>query len=134
MAREEAFAPFVRATFITPVLVFVHFVALAAFCLVAVRVVQQYALLFADMDAELAGAAVGVVVLSNWMCHNWWTLFVALIMFDAPLLFALQVLPPRLRWTYHVWFTGVTLALLVGIIWISFVITAQFSDMPVPGG
>jgi len=122
-----------RAIFLCPALLFVHFVASVVFCLVSVRIVPEFVVMFEEKNALLSPLTFGVIRFSNGMAAYWYLLVFTLILVDAPLLFGLQLLPQRRRWISHLYFNGVVFLILLGIGWIVFVVSTQLSFMEAHG-
>jgi len=107
----------------------IHLVALGVFCLVGIRIVQQYLVIFKEREAAISPITLSLFKLSTWLGHFWYLLVLAVILLNGPLLFALHLQPRNRRWMASAWFVAVVVAFLLGTGFIGFVLTHQFDSL-----
>jgi len=119
----------VKALLLTGVRFAAHFVAAAAYCIVSVKLVFPLTAMFDDFEVELPAGTQGVIIFSDLMAKFWYLLFVALLLIDAPLMFALQMMRPSRQWVVRLWFSGILVTVLLSIGWIVLWITVPLEGI-----
>jgi hypothetical protein len=107
----------VRAFLLTPVHWFGHLIAFMAVTVFLVRVFPFHMEMWAEEGRELPAAAQAMTALSHLFVRSWYLFGLALVVFDAPLLFLLNSLPERRAWIGRLWFS---LWLLLALLFLTF--------------
>ncbi|MEX2118658.1 MAG: hypothetical protein WD847_03535 [Pirellulales bacterium] len=97
-----------------------HLVAFVVLLLYSVKIVPRYIMFFEDQDALLPPVTIAVINFSNWMVSYWYLLGLGFLLVDGFVLLALEL--QRRAWIRSAWFTGVLLAVLMAIGWMTFVL------------
>lgn len=105
---------------LTGVRVAMHFGAAVVYCIASDLLVSAMRELFADFEVEFSVVTQGAINFSELVSKFWYLLFAALVLVDAPMLFALQMMRPSRRWVASFWFWGVLFAAALSIGWIAY--------------
>ena len=123
---------FWKAVLFTPVRVFAHFIGVMTLVTVCVKTAQDYAEVFFQADARIWIVTGNVISFSDWIVRYWFLLVVALIVVDAPMMFALQLLPARWRWTERLYFSGFLVVVLLAIAFIAMALSMELGSIIPP--
>ena len=124
--------PWLRAFLLTPVTVFVHFLAFVLFSIITVSVVGQYEYYFTKHDAALPSVAVSILSMSHELAKFWYLGVLALMLIDAPILFCLYLLPQRWAWLRALWHNGFLVMIILASIFILLAMIRTLDPLQTP--
>ena len=87
----------------------VHFVAFGTLLFVLGNVIPGYVQVFERLDLELPRMAVPIFHLSDLVIQHWYTLVLAALIFDPPIVGFLAYSPSLGRWLSGIWNTTILL-------------------------
>jgi type II secretory pathway component PulF len=96
---------FLAAFLLTPLQVLLHLFAFATVVTVMVRIVPFFVVLTEEADFDLPAITVLTFQVSYNVVSYWYLPALAILVFDAPVIFTLNLLPLRRTWLRPLWFS-----------------------------